>query len=153
MVRQLSNQLGGDLNESHLKKAMEMVRRKFMVGLMKRVEESMSRFERFFRWTYHVNPKNQEICRERLTKGGSNSNSKNKKNKPRPGDPVYDLVLAQNQYDMQLYQYVVTLFDEQEAFVQGIPANFRQINGTCCKCDPPEYPPEGFNCPKRVLNE
>merc|ERR1712125_116770 len=35
MVRQLSNQLAGDLDESHLKKALEVVRRKFMVGLMK----------------------------------------------------------------------------------------------------------------------
>ena len=56
---------------------MEVVRTKFLVGLMTHVEASMSRFEKFFRWTYHVNPPNQEACRERLMSGGSNSNAAN----------------------------------------------------------------------------
>lgn len=111
MVRQLSNQLSGDLDDTHLQKALEVVRRKFMVGLMKQVERSMSRFERYYRWTYHVNPTNQEICRERMMSGGSNSNSKNKKEKPKPGDEVWDLLAAQNVYDLQLYEYVETLFE------------------------------------------
>mmetsp|Transcript_31411 Transcript_31411/g.46318 ORF Transcript_31411/g.46318 Transcript_31411/m.46318 type:complete len:634 (-) Transcript_31411:315-2216(-) len=150
MVRQLSNQLSGDLDDSHLKKALEVVRSKFMVGLMKQVERSMARFERYYRWTYHVNPTNQEICRERMMSGGSNSNSKNKKEKPKPGDEVWDLFAAQNVYDLQLYEYVETLFEEQESFVEGIPDDFRKIDGTCCKCDPPTFPPEGFACPKKV---
>ena len=74
MTRQLSNQLGGDLTEENLSRANEVVRTKFLVGLMTKVEASMSRFEKFFRWTYHVNPPNQ-----RLMSGGSNSNAANNK--------------------------------------------------------------------------
>ena len=62
---------------------MEVVRTKFLVGLMTQVEASMSRFEKFFRWTYHSNPPNQEACRDRLMSGGSNSNAaKNNFNLP-----------------------------------------------------------------------
>jgi len=67
MTRQLSGQLGGELTEANLQKAMEVVRRKFMVGLMTQIEPSMTRFEKFFRWKFKVNPPNQEACRAKLT--------------------------------------------------------------------------------------
>ena len=152
ITRQLANQPSGDLDDRHLKIAMEVIRRKFMVGIMKKLKESMTRFEKFFRWKYHVNPTNQEACRERLTGGGSNSNEKNKKEKPKPGEPLWDLLAAQNLFDIQLYEYIETLFVEQEAFVTGMPDDFRNIDATCCKCDPPTFPPEGFACPKKVIN-
>lgn len=152
MTRQLSGQLGGELTDANLEKAMEVVRRKFMVGLMTKIEESMTRFEKYFRWKYKVNPTNQESCRERLMSGGSNSNKANKKPLPQKGEPAWDLLAHQNNYDLQLYNYIEQLFVEQEAFVQGIPDNFRLIDATCCKCDPPTYPPEGFICPEAVKN-
>ena len=48
MTRQLSNQLGGELTELNLNKAMEVVRTKFLVGLMTQIEPLMTRFEKFF---------------------------------------------------------------------------------------------------------
>eukprot|EP01082_Thalassiosira_pseudonana_P009012 g8114.t1 g8114 contig27:222726-224465(-) len=152
MTRQLSNQLGGELTEANLKKAMEVVRRKFMVGLMTEIEPTMSRFEKFFRWTFRVNPPNQDACRDRLMSGGSNSNKANKKPLPTKGEPAWDLLAHQNNFDLQLYNYIEQLFVEQEAFVAGLPDNFRMVDATCCKCDPPTFPPEGFTCPESVKN-
>jgi len=152
MTRQLSNQLGGELTEVNLKKAMEVVRRKFMVGLMTEIEPTMSRFEKFFRWTFRVNPPNQDACRDRLMSGGSNSNKANKKPLPTEGEPAWDLLAHQNNFDLQLYNYIEQLFVEQEAFVAGLPDNFRMVDATCCKCDPPTFPPEGFTCPESVKN-
>jgi len=152
MTRQLSNQLGGELTEENLNKAMEVVRTKFLVGLMSQIERTMSRVEKFFRMTYHVNPTNQEACRNRLMSGGSNSNSKNKKPFTEE-DPAWALLAHQNNFDMQLYSYIEALFEEQDAFVEGIPDEFRKIDGTCCKCDPPTFPPEGFTCPQAVKND
>lgn len=152
MTRQLSNQLGGELFDSNLKLAMEVVNTKFLVGLMSQIEPTMARFEKYFRWTYHVNPPNQEVCRERLMSGGANSNKKNKK----PVDSshsAWDLLAAQNNFDLQLYAYIEQLFVEQAAFVAGLPEEFRKVDGTCCKCDPPTFPPEGFTCPQAVKNE
>ena len=152
MTRQLSNQLGGELSNDHLEKAMEVVRRKFMVGLMTKIGSSMTRFEKFFHWKYKVNPTNQEACRERLMSGGSNSNKSNKKPLPKEGEPAWDLLAHQNNFDLQLYKYIEQLFEEQEAFVSGIPDNYRSIDATCCKCDPATFPPEGFTCPEAVKN-
>eukprot|EP00543_Licmophora_paradoxa_P000053 CAMPEP_0202449388 /NCGR_PEP_ID=MMETSP1360-20130828/8121_1 /ASSEMBLY_ACC=CAM_ASM_000848 /TAXON_ID=515479 /ORGANISM="Licmophora paradoxa, Strain CCMP2313" /LENGTH=394 /DNA_ID=CAMNT_0049067291 /DNA_START=62 /DNA_END=1246 /DNA_ORIENTATION=- len=152
MVRQLSNTLGGEINDSHLALAKDVVRRKVLVGLMTKLDESMTRFEKFFHWKYHVNPPNQEVCRERLTKGGSNSNSKNKKEKPKPGDATWEALTAQNTLDIQLYEYIEELFQEQAALVEGVPDDYRLIDATCCKCNPATFPPEGFTCPEAVLN-
>jgi len=153
MTRQLSNTLEGDLNDDHLKIAMEVIRRKFLVGLMTEIERTMERFERYFRWTYHVNPPNQEACRERLLSGGSNKNaSGNKKEKPAEGSEAYQLLMWQNMYDVQLYQYIEHLFEEQEQYVADIPPDFRNIDATCCKCGPPTFPPEGFTCPLAIQN-
>jgi hypothetical protein len=154
LTRQLSNQLGGELSQEHLNIAMEAIRRKFLVGLMPKMEETMTRLERFFRWSYHVNPANQEICRTDLLSGGSNSNSKNKKgDKPKEGDEVWDLLAAQNQFDLQLYGYIEALFDEQEQFVADVPVDQRNVGATCCKCDPATFPPDGFECPPAITEE
>lgn len=153
LTRQLSNQYEGELTEENLKIAMEVIRRKFMVGLMTKIEETMERFERFFHWTYHVNPPNQEKCREQLMAGGSNRNSSGKKKeKPKEGSEDWELLAWQNQYDLQLYLYIEALFSEQEQFVADIPVGFRLVDATCCKCGPPTFPPEGFKCPEAVLN-
>ena len=151
MTRQLSNQISGDLSEENLRNAMEVIRSKMLVGLMSKIEPSMTRFEKFFRWTYHVNPTNQETCRERLMGGGSNSNKANKKPLGEE-DEAWGLLALQNNFDLQLYDYIEKLFDEQEAFVTGMPDNFRNIDATCCKCDPATFPPEGFTCPEAVKN-
>jgi len=150
LTRQLSNTLAGELHDEDLDLAMEVVRSKFLVGLMSEIKTTMERCERFYRWKYHVNPPNQEKCRSALLSGGSNSNAKNKKDKPQPGSEDYELLAWQNQYDIKLYEYIEKLFVEQEQFVAEIPKDFRNIDGTCCKCDPPTFPPEGFECPKAI---
>jgi hypothetical protein len=74
-----SNQLAGDLKDEDLQKAMNVVNSNNLVGLMTEIDATMGRCERFFRWTFRVNPTNQEKCRDALLHGGSNSNSANKK--------------------------------------------------------------------------
>ena len=150
MTRQLANKLAGDLSDDDMKLAMEVLRRKFLVGLMTEIEETMERFERFFHWTYHVNPPNQEKCRMQLLGGGSNKNTKKKK--VEEASEAWTLLAYQNNYDLRLYEYIESLFKEQEAFVAHIPEGFRNIDATCCKCGPPTYPPKGFTCPLAILN-
>jgi hypothetical protein len=151
ITRQLANEPLGELNDSHLTYAIEVIKRKFLVGLLSKLEESMSRFEKFFRWKYHVNPIVQETCRERLMGRGANSNSKNIKERPIPGEPLWDLIAQQNVYDITLYHYIETLFELQESLFRGIPDNYRIIESTCCHCNPATYPPGGFTCPRRVV--
>ena len=152
MTRQLSGQLSGDLDDNAVNVAIDVIRSKFLVGLMTEMDRTMERFEKFFQWKFKVNPENQEACRDRLMSGGSNSNSANKKEMPKEGDIAYEKLMWQNQYDMQLYDFIVELFEEQEAFVSGVPDGYRLIDATCCKCDPPTFPPEGYECPQAIQN-
>jgi hypothetical protein len=63
MTRALSNAGTRNVTEEHLKAAMDIIRRKFLVGLLNRKDESMERYEKYFEWIYRVHPKNQEKCR------------------------------------------------------------------------------------------
>jgi len=152
LTRQLSNQPAGDLTDKNLLIAKNVIRRKFMVGLVSNIEATMDRLEKFFRWTYHVNPPNQEICRQALIDRGANSNAQSTKPKPEPGSDEWKMLEWQNKYDLELYAYIEVLFDEQEQFVSNLPDEFRNIDATCCKCGPATYPPEGFDCPVSILN-
>ena len=60
---------------------------------------------------------------------------------------------AQNQYDLQVYGYIEELFKEQEHYFADVPEDIRNVGATCCKCNPPTYPDEGFECPAAVTNE
>jgi len=139
MTRYLSNQIAGDLTDRNVQIAMDVVRRKFLVGLLTKKEETMERLEKYFGWKYTVNPENQETCRQSLlgTGANTNTNTEAKKEKPKPGDPAYDALAHQNNYDIMLYTYIETLFEEQRQFVQAIPDGFRLEGATCCKCGVP----------------
>lgn len=122
-----------ELTNDDISKAMDLVRQKILVGLLSKKEETMERYEKYFGWKYTIQPTNQEKCRTKLMKtmpGELND-------RPTPGMPAYDLLANENMYDLQLYEYVETLFKEQAAFVEGIPDRFRMEEATCCKCDEP----------------
>ena len=140
MVRQLTSSFEGDLTDEHLNVAKNIIKEKFMVGLLHEKQRTMDRFEKFFRWKYRVNPTNQEKCREQLLTSGSNSNASNKKVKPKPGEEAWDLVAWQNQYDIQLYEFIEQIFEEQEALVTHVPDGFRMMDASCAKCVPPTFP-------------
>ena len=78
MTRRLSGNMVDELDESDLAIATETLRKKFFVGLTTKMEESMDRFERFFRWTYHIAPINQEKCRNKFFFGRRRSKPKRK---------------------------------------------------------------------------
>ena len=151
MTRQLANNPIDALTDDDFALAKEVLRRKFFVGLIDQMEESMDRFERFFRWSYRVNPHNQEKCREGLLIGGGANRNVNatKKAHLKEGTEGWNLLAEKNKYDLQLYDYVVELFDQQEDLLDvSHPKGFRRIKETCCKCYPPTYPPGGYECPK-----
>jgi len=134
MTRYLSNTLHGELTSAHLQLAMDILRRKFLVGLIDQLETSMKRFEAFFGWKYMLNPTVQEACRESLFTVGSNANRNSRIEIPEEGSYLYNLIAQQNMFDLELYTYIETLFNEQAQFVEGVPDNYRLIDAHCSKC-------------------
>eukprot|EP00985_Skeletonema_marinoi_P007698 scaffold3433_cov109-Skeletonema_marinoi.AAC.2 len=140
LTRQLSNQLQGPLDESHYRKAVEIIRDKFLVGLASQIDQSLDRYEKFFRWTYRIQPKSQEACRKRILLEESAAEKKMKRRMPKEGDPIWAWLLHHNAFDLRLYAYVERLFEEQAVFVKGARENFRNMDTTCCRCEPATFP-------------
>lgn len=140
MVRTLTSCYAGEISEEHLTIAKDIIKRKFLVGLLSEKIETMERIEKFFKWKYRVHPENQEKCREKLLIGGSNSNAKNKQIKPKKGDEAYELIAAQNEYDIKLYEFIEEQFKAQADLFQDIPDGSRNVNASCAKCVPPTFP-------------
>lgn len=152
LTRQLTNELEGELTDAHLELAMEIIRRKFLVGLTTRMEDTLTRFERYFRWPYTVSPEVQETCRTEFLSGKVNSNTKNKHDKPEQDSEDWSLLAEQNNYDLQLYAFVEALFDDQEALVKDVPVNIRLDQSTCCACEPATFQEGGeAKCPETVI--
>lgn len=140
LTRALSGAKFRNVTETHLQAAMDVVRRKFLVGLLTKKDETMERIEKFFEWKYKVNPKNQEICRENLLANGANANTQ-KGEQALPGTPAYDALYSLNELDIRLFKYIETLFEEQAYLFQTKKDGYRLDGATCCKCtDPPECP-------------
>ena len=112
MTRFLSNQLTkGQLEESDLDLAKEVLRRKCLVGLLKEKGQSFARFEKYFGWKFGANSDGE--CHEKKLQWAWPL--KHRHEEVEEGTELWDLVIRQNEFDMELYEYAKILFMEQEA--------------------------------------
>eukprot|EP00591_Stephanopyxis_turris_P012751 CAMPEP_0195514338 /NCGR_PEP_ID=MMETSP0794_2-20130614/5758_1 /TAXON_ID=515487 /ORGANISM="Stephanopyxis turris, Strain CCMP 815" /LENGTH=296 /DNA_ID=CAMNT_0040642561 /DNA_START=1 /DNA_END=891 /DNA_ORIENTATION=- len=125
LTRVLSHTYSGTITPNHMAAAKRLVREKFIVGLLSKKDESLARFEKFFRWKYTGNPKRQEQCRNYFLKNGSNINLKTVADKPQPGSGIYDLVARRHLWDIHLYEYIETLFLDQGKDLSNLSDNYR----------------------------
>ena len=110
MVRALAQPDSDVLDESHLNTAKEVLRRKFLVGLMEDKTESFRRFEEFF--GFAVPSPNAQSCKNDIFY--INWHISNPHPVPDQNDHLYLIVQKTNAWDMALYDYAKQLFHEQE---------------------------------------
>lgn len=113
MVRSLVDKMEGELSMPDLKLAKEILRKKCVVGLLDRWEESIDRFDAFFGFQPHGDRHEQALqCRNTLrAKGGSNIHQHPIVNTT---SDVYAILERENALDLILYDYIQELFQEQE---------------------------------------
>ncbi len=95
--------------------ARQVFGRKCLVGLLDKIEESLQRYEGFFRWDSRVaNAEKKDICvRDYLANGDK-----------RNGHPTYEgtnaweVLRKKNEYDVLLYEYARGLYVQQSAIYQ-----------------------------------
>jgi hypothetical protein len=124
MVRWLSNQREGPLSEQHLIQAKEILREKFLIGMLSQMDKSFQHFEKYFSWQI-INRPFRKKCVEELIEVGANRNAL-------PHQlPItakgYDALVQQNELDIQLYKYAEQLFTQQSTFFDDVP---RPLVGT-----------------------
>jgi hypothetical protein len=140
MVRRLTNVLTEEVFQHDLDRAKLIIKKKFIVGLLEKFEKSIARFEKFFGWKYTENPQSQEECRAKYLGHGDNTNKEKKKQNlaiVSPGTPAYEALARQNEWDLQLYQFIEELFEEQERMFINTSDDYRLEGATCCSCDDP----------------
>lgn len=133
-TRVLSNTMEGSISDDHLAIATYNLKKKVVVGLLDRLDESLDRFEAFFGWKYSFNPTEQEKCRQDYLTNGANIGKRKPINIPDVGSDQYELLAWQNQYDLKLYDTVIQLFNEQKYLVSDKPHEYRLVDTTCSEC-------------------
>eukprot|EP00979_Chaetoceros_neogracilis_P009814 scaffold2250_cov289-Chaetoceros_neogracile.AAC.5 len=111
MVRTLTGAMVGPIDEMHLNAAKEMLRRKFLVGILAKKTESFRRFEEYFGWD--VASSRSESCKNDIFY--FNWHLKNPHPMPEEGDAIYINLKKVNALDIALYEYANQLFEEQSA--------------------------------------
>mmetsp|Transcript_7684 Transcript_7684/g.11744 ORF Transcript_7684/g.11744 Transcript_7684/m.11744 type:complete len:477 (-) Transcript_7684:167-1597(-) len=111
MVRTLTNTVTGSLDENHLKIAKEILRRKFLIGLLDEKTESLRRIQAYFGWK--LPSRVSQTCKNNMFY--FEPQSKNIHDVLERDSEVYETLRRHNQFDMDLYEYAVELFNEQKA--------------------------------------
>lgn len=112
MTRFLVNKKSQPLGPQDVVLAREILRTKFTVGLLSRMNDSMDRFAQVFGWD--IDQTERKECIRNLLANGVNRHEHPEIER---GGEIWNAILANNQYDMELYMYAVQLFQEQGADV------------------------------------
>ena len=116
MVRSLTNKMEGPLSPDDIEIAKEVLRRKCLVGLMERMEESIVRFHTYFGFGDEV----ALLCSQQTfaSKGSSKSNSHSHPKLDEQSE-TYEILRVKNELDIRLYEYAKELFEEQGKLLHG----------------------------------
>mmetsp|Transcript_28417 Transcript_28417/g.41488 ORF Transcript_28417/g.41488 Transcript_28417/m.41488 type:complete len:243 (-) Transcript_28417:92-820(-) len=93
--------------DEDLETAKEIIRTKFIVGLLTEMEESVERFDKYFGWhDKEVRPE----CQKKSIQTGYNRNPHDLTER---GGEAWNILAAVNEYDLPLYAYIVELYHKQ----------------------------------------
>jgi len=107
LMKSILSKKSRDLIEDDLETAKEIIRTKFLVGLVSKMEESVERFDKYFGWYDH---EKRPVCQEEAIQSGFNKNPHATIEK---GSETWNALAEVNDYDMQIYDFILQLFQKQ----------------------------------------
>ncbi|KAL7552595.1 hypothetical protein ACHAWF_016421 [Thalassiosira exigua] len=114
LVRILTESMTGPIDMDNLEIAKEVLRRKFIVGLLDNKRGSFARFDHYFKWKESMNYQKEFGCRKQLM------DEKYKSKHPiRKDSETWKLLLEQNRFDVHLYDFAKELFSQQ-SYIFGL---------------------------------
>jgi len=114
LVRILSESMTGAINMDNLEIAKEVLRRKFIVGLLDNKRGSFARFDHYFKWKESPKYEKEFGCRKQLM-----DEKYAPKHPIRKDSVTWKLLLEQNRFDVHLYDFVKELFSQQ-SYIFGL---------------------------------
>jgi len=128
MVKQLAGKsLNSEASEKDLEIAMRILRERFIVGRMDKMEESIHRFNIVM--GIDESEGNSPKCMDRFFgKGGEKKNS-NSHPKVEEGSPAWRILARTNALDIRLYECILQLFDEQKEIIESYTKKSMVVQG------------------------
>lgn len=114
LVRILSESMTGPINMDNLEIAKEVLRRKFIIGLLDNKRGSFARFDHYFKWKESPKYEKEFGCRKQLMDEKYVS-----KHSIRKDSDTWKLLLEQNRFDVHLYDFAKELFSQQ-SYIFGL---------------------------------
>ena len=127
MVKKLAGKVQKDeATELDLARAKETIKKRMIVGLMDHMEESFNRFNIVMNINVKTNDKYTR-CMNTYFGGGTNKKS-NSNSHPKVDEshPAYQVLAEKNKLDIELYQYILEIFDEQKATIDMYAESIEQ---------------------------
>mmetsp|Transcript_8060 Transcript_8060/g.11631 ORF Transcript_8060/g.11631 Transcript_8060/m.11631 type:complete len:355 (-) Transcript_8060:33-1097(-) len=112
--------------EVDLRVAMRTLEKRFVVGLTDEMKESIRRFNIVMNIDL-TTPTNQRCMRKFFGHGNLKTNS-NSHPSLEPGSPAWDVLAQDNALDIQLYEYIVQLFDQQREVINSYATIVNEIH-------------------------
>lgn len=113
MTRFLTNRLTkAELSAEDLDLAKLVLKEKFLVGLMEKKTQSLDRFQKYFGWI----ASDKDCIQNKIEWSWP---MKHHHAPVDEGSDAWDLIAAQNTFDIMLYEYAKELFSHQEALVSS----------------------------------
>lgn len=109
-----------------LRVAMRTIEKRFVVGLTDKMQESIRRFNIVMNVDLTA-PRNQQCMRRFFGHGNLKTNS-NSHPKLEPGSPAWDVLAQENALDIQLYEYILLLFDQQRELINSYATSINDYN-------------------------
>lgn len=114
LTRTLSKNMNAPLTEDDVSLAKEVLKRKFVVGMYDRYEESVLNFEAFFGWKLNDSIK---LCQSKVIQREMDSGYN--KFDTLPYDNVYAAIAEKNREDIGLFKFAEYLYDYQRRALFG----------------------------------
>mmetsp|Transcript_670 Transcript_670/g.1548 ORF Transcript_670/g.1548 Transcript_670/m.1548 type:complete len:749 (-) Transcript_670:21-2267(-) len=114
MTRILTESMTGPIDMETLDIAKEVLRRKFLIGLLDNKRGSFARFDHYFKWKDSPRYEKEFGCRKQLM-----DEKYMAKHPLRKNSDTWKLVMEQNRFDIHLYDYAKELFASQ-SFIFGL---------------------------------
>mmetsp|Transcript_6485 Transcript_6485/g.10147 ORF Transcript_6485/g.10147 Transcript_6485/m.10147 type:complete len:660 (+) Transcript_6485:44-2023(+) len=115
MTRFMTNRMTGELTKEDMEQAKQILKEKFLIGLLDDLDETVYRIMKYNEWKFSTDETEkmkQEDCIRDLTTVGSAINP-DPYEIPTRGTQAYALITWQTQFDTKLFEYAKQLFDEQ----------------------------------------
>ena len=114
LVRILSESMTGPIDMDNLEVAKEVLRRKFIVGLLDNKRGTFARFDHYFKWKDSPDYQKEFGCRKQLM-----DEKYTPRHPIRKDSDTWKLLHEQNRFDVHLYEYSKELFQSQ-SFIFGL---------------------------------